>query len=295
VEFGCHMSSHLVICCSQKNIIVWDVISLLLTWTVPCEVDSLTMDPLTNTAAVFSSENHVFFFRPERSEPVAIHKNISRSAVASAVFVPNPQQGELNPLKSSLVFINSSQELCVFLPRNQWNDEDETKVQKNINEHSTLTPFMELIPERRVTEVSEKKDQELVKRPFYIGQAGSHIIREIVDASPHTMPSVTFFCDQLLSSVSVPRDTGSDILEMEKYLTNSFKRKIESAQQSNDIDSTDDESDGEDEGKHIPETLQPKIVEEESETHLKSEVKENFNLDEISSGNVEWIENIFSS
>lgn len=58
IEFGCHLSSHLVICCSKKNVIVWDVISMSLNWTVPLEVESIAVDPLTNIAAVFSTKRH---------------------------------------------------------------------------------------------------------------------------------------------------------------------------------------------------------------------------------------------
>jgi len=51
----------------------------------------------------------VYLFKPEHPEPLAIHKNVSRSRVVSSIFVSNTSPHELKGLKSMLLFINSSQ------------------------------------------------------------------------------------------------------------------------------------------------------------------------------------------
>jgi len=230
VEFASHPNSHLVICSYGKFLAVWDVITMALLWAVPFVAESIAVDTATNLVAAFSAKKNLYFFRPEVPEPIAIHNNVSRSQVVSSVFVPASAAMCTIGLKSTLIFINSSQELCMLEPREEGVLETFSKLKiGSQGPNYALTPFAKLIAEKTVS-VPKNKGPGL--SPYNMG---SHITREIMSASPHTMPSVSYFCNHLLSAISVQQSESTRLAMIEDHVVKSFQRDRNNPERSLDI------------------------------------------------------------
>jgi len=161
----------------------------------------------------------VIFFSPNNPEPLAIHKSVSSSKVVSSLFVPHGNSFEDSGLKSTVFFLNSSQEMCALLPPVE-EVEDTIRITPEAMK-SVLTPFAQLIAEKTVYE-SHKSSLDNSSRQ--IGMAGYQVLRDIMEQSPHTMPSLTYYCSRLLKSLSIPRNTSDDFKETEKAVADSFRK-----------------------------------------------------------------------
>lgn len=185
VDFGHNVNSHLILCSSQSNVFVWDVITASLLWVAPVKVQSMAIDPLSSLAAAVTADLHLFFFNLDCPEPLAAHKYISKSAVVSSVFIPNQKMMEDVGLKSTFVCINSSNEVIAMLPKARAKDLRRTRKGKVIrigDGKEALTPFAEMIAETTVSDVGHRSADRM---QAYAGQRAHSILREVCSTNSY--------------------------------------------------------------------------------------------------------------
>ncbi|KAK1133746.1 hypothetical protein K0M31_011541 [Melipona bicolor] len=155
IEFGKQDACHLVIVASAQHIAVWNILSLMLTWSVPLNVATLTADPKSTYMAAFTTDNSLFVFTPQKSKPVYTRKNVIKndSFILGAAFVPHLKMKQdssygLWQRRSQLFFLDSNQELLTLEP------ESEVMISLEILPNTTIpaTAFSNLIASKTTTD-----------------------------------------------------------------------------------------------------------------------------------------------
>ncbi|ODM91074.1 WD repeat-containing protein 75, partial [Orchesella cincta] len=284
IEFGQNVSSHLILCLTTSNLVVWDVITSSLLWVAPVSLDCICVDPLSNlVAGISGSTNHLYFFSPDSPSPLAVHKNVSKSKVLSMAFVPNHKQMESVGMKSTVLFVNSSQELCAVLPKQYIDQEDGDilRVSSTDAENSGLTPYAQMVAEKTVSLV-ESTDKWGSNKTGSSGMKAYSILRDIMDASPHTMPSATYYCSQLLKTLSKPTSDQYRLAQMEKLVMSSTSFSKRQTR-------VDEE----------PDSFSANSVADSKENNLQTvsfstTLLHNVDLDSVANENTSWIDKIFT-
>ncbi|KAK9297876.1 hypothetical protein QLX08_008625 [Tetragonisca angustula] len=212
IEFGKQDACHLVIVASAQHIAVWNILSLTLIWSVPLNVTTLTADPKSTYMAVFTTDNSLFVFTPQKSKPVYTRKNVieNDSFILGAAFVPNLKMKQdssygLWQRRSQLFFLDSNQELLTLEP------ESEVMISLEILPNTTVpaTAFSNLVASKTTT------DRE-VPSPYMheqLGRVGKGMIEELLSVSAHTLPSMKMLCASFITSLlssSVSKTQAAD-------------------------------------------------------------------------------------
>ncbi|XP_017882412.1 WD repeat-containing protein 75 [Ceratina calcarata] len=201
VEFGKQEACHLVIAASAHHIAVWNILSLSLIWSVPLKIATLTADPKSTYMAVFTTDNSLFIFTPQKSTPIYTRENVieNNSSVLGAAFVPHLQEKRdsshrLWQRKSQLFFLDSNQELLTLEP------ESEVTISLEILSSKATVPataFSNLVAAKTTV------DKEAVT-PFMhdqLGEAGTGIVEELLSVSAHTLPPMKLLCASFITSL----------------------------------------------------------------------------------------------
>lgn len=56
IEFGYSEQCHLLVCASNTQICVWNLLTLCMIWTVPLKISLLIADPMSSYLAVFTKD-----------------------------------------------------------------------------------------------------------------------------------------------------------------------------------------------------------------------------------------------
>ncbi|KAG8222238.1 hypothetical protein J437_LFUL001436 [Ladona fulva] len=204
LQFGNGDCSHLVVCVMKTNVVVWNLLSLTVSWVVPIELKLLAADSLSSYMAGFTCDRDLIIFKPSDPQPVYTRKNICPDTVLQAIFVPlSANRSELSnwQQKSQLYFLNQYQELLALEnPDENFKEAAGSGLQGDPEEGRilSLTPFG-----RMLAGVSQSTDVEPIESSSFIsvGVPGEKEIKEFLSMPPHTMPPLRFICNPLLASL----------------------------------------------------------------------------------------------
>ncbi|XP_076755512.1 WD repeat-containing protein l(2)05287 [Xylocopa sonorina] len=213
IEFGKQDACHLVVAASSQHIAVWNILSLTLVWSVPLRVATLTADPKTTYMAVFTTDNSLFIFMPQKSTPIYIRKDVieSNSSILGAAFVPNLQQKQDSSYrqwqrKSQLFFLDSNQELLTLEP------ESEVTISLEILSTKASVPttaFGSLI----ATNTTKERESTTSFMHEHLGVSGKGMVEELLSVSAHTLPPMKMLCASFITSLlssSVSKTQSTD-------------------------------------------------------------------------------------
>lgn len=201
IEFGRQEACHLVVAASTQHIAVWNILSLTLIWSVPLKVATLTADLKSAYMAVFTTDNSLFVFTPQKSTPIYTRKNVieNNSSILGAAFVPHLQQ-KRDPSyrqwqrKSQLFFLDSNQELLTLEP------ESEVTISLEILSTNASVPATAVGNLIAAKTISDKE----APTPFMheqLGVSGKGMVEEFLSVSAHTLPPMKMLCASFITSL----------------------------------------------------------------------------------------------
>ncbi|KAL6257883.1 hypothetical protein P5V15_011482 [Pogonomyrmex californicus] len=201
IEFGKHDACHLVVVVSEQHIMVWNILTLAITWSVSLNVVSLTYDPKSTYMAAFTSDNSLYVFTPQ-SATVVYKKTClieNSSFILAATFVPHLQE-KRNPSfgqwqrKSQLYFLDSNQELLTLEP-----DSEAEFSLEIISDKGTkpLTAFSNLI----AVQTSSSKEQTVAQFHEHLGMSTKRVVEELLSVPAHTLPPLSLLCSSFILSL----------------------------------------------------------------------------------------------
>ncbi|XP_076285922.1 WD repeat-containing protein l(2)05287 [Lasioglossum baleicum] len=209
IEFGKQEACHLVVTTSAKHIAVWNTLSLTLIWSVPLNVATLAADSKSIYMAVFTTDNSLYVFTPQKSSLVYTRKDVveKNSSILGATFIPHLQEKRNSSYgkwqrKSQLYFLDSNQELLTLEP------ESEVTISLEIlssNASVPATAFANMIAGQTTAE-NEKTT------PYVHGQLGTSkggMVEELLSISAHTLPPMKLLCTSFITSLLMSAKTQS--------------------------------------------------------------------------------------
>ncbi|XP_003708110.1 WD repeat-containing protein l(2)05287 isoform X1 [Megachile rotundata] len=201
IEFGKQEACHLVVTASTQHIAVWNILSLTLIWSVPLKVATLTADPKSTYMAVFTTDNSLYVFTPQKSMPIYTRKDIIEpgNRILGATFVPHLQRKRdlsygLWQQRSQLFFIDSNQELLTLEPESEVSISLETL---STNASVPATAFSSLI----AAQVTTDKETTTPLIHEQLNVLGKGMVNELLSVSAHTLPPMKLLCSSFITSL----------------------------------------------------------------------------------------------
>ncbi|KAK3912020.1 WD repeat-containing protein 75 [Frankliniella fusca] len=235
IQFGNNDCCHLVVTGTAHGLIVWNILTLSIVWTVPLKLSILTKDPFSKFMAAFTTTNTLFVFSPNSSKPVFTYKNICSNGtqILSAIFVPRSQihSGDTWQSRSKLYFIDSNQELLALQRAEEVADTSETGLEGLPEWTPGLTPFSSLIAKQSSSAAIVRGH----RKHNQLGLPGRKELEELLAAPAHTMPPQHLLCAGLLGAL-LSRETSAEEADEEASLAEERQQK-----KKKDEDSSEDE------------------------------------------------------
>ncbi|XP_014479883.1 PREDICTED: WD repeat-containing protein 75 isoform X2 [Dinoponera quadriceps] len=205
VEFGHHEACHLVVVASQQYIVVWNILTLAISWSVSLSVVSLTYDPKSTYMAAFTSDNSLYVFTPQ--SPTVVYKKTclieSTSSILAATFVPhlkeirNPSFGRWQA-KSQLYFLDSNQELLTLEPSG-------TGISLEILLDKGTTPLNGFSDHLNLPVSS----QDRAVMPAHERGTSKGMVKDLLNVTAHTLPSLRELCSPFILLLAKNRSEDS--------------------------------------------------------------------------------------
>lgn len=174
VVFCTEEFSHLAIVTTADRVLVWNLLTLKLHGTFKLHTKFITLDPLTNLVAVFTTRNELFVFHP--SPALTIHHQKKIPDVYGAIWVlrENPRHQSINvnwQATSQLLFLNDRQEICRLQVPGDEETSSTSPFMEIKNAFAVNTPFSAMIAQKTTDEVSMNSG-EMMKGLLY-GSSGA--------------------------------------------------------------------------------------------------------------------------
>ncbi|XP_052259102.1 WD repeat-containing protein 75-like isoform X2 [Dreissena polymorpha] len=224
VMFGRHGCSQYLLSTTQNTLTVWSLITCGILWTVDISVQCVAQDPLSDVVALFTANKDLFVFRPSDPTPLFSHVAVSKSAVASAAFIPHTKKSHYRgttlswQAQSELYFMNNDQELITVAlndtTKTARNKQDVVQFESNLPRSA-----LSLLMSHHRNKSGSKVNTEKVTR-----QPTGKFLRELFSSACHVQPSVKSLCRPFIQSLLIPsaqfskeqRDSDSDEDEEEE-------------------------------------------------------------------------------
>lgn len=269
VEFGQCEGFCEIICATEDELFVWNLMTLNLSWKISINTAILIQDTVSSHFAVFTRNNEVLIFKSKSSEPVFKKDHICarKGEVISAIFIPRLRHLSVVPSwmqDSQLFFINSNQELLCLESDSESTEAFTFMVTPEIGPN---TPFSSLLATQ--TESTKTKPKALKQNTGY-GILGSSAIAQLLKYPAHTMPPVSLLCGSFVQSLVETRKTKEEL-----------KMDIDESDDEGLVDGDSSSSDSSDDESTIGKEKQSeKSVKKIKGKHSKMSTKENDISDE---------------
>ncbi|XP_017479964.1 PREDICTED: WD repeat-containing protein 75 [Rhagoletis zephyria] len=114
VEFAAGEWAHLVIVCTERRVLIYNLLTLRLHAACKLSVEHLAFDPISNLVAVFTKYNELYVFQP--NVPLSIYRRRDMPPLLGAAWLPrrHPKNRSLNvdwQAVSTLYFLTDQQEI----------------------------------------------------------------------------------------------------------------------------------------------------------------------------------------
>lgn len=178
VVFCAEECSHLVIVTTPARLLIWNLLTLKIQGSFKLHTKFITLDRLTNLAAVFTKYNELFIIHP--NPVLTIHQQKNVPDIYGAIWVPrdNPRVQSVNvnwQAKSQLIFLNHRQEVCCFKIPGDEEFENAAPFMELSNDFTTNTPFAAMIAQK-ITDETTKDAAGMTKR---ITVSGSGTVKDV--------------------------------------------------------------------------------------------------------------------
>ncbi|XP_043254565.1 WD repeat-containing protein 75 [Colletes gigas] len=234
IEFGKQEACHLVVAASTQHIAVWNILSLTLIWSVPLKVATLAADSKSMYMAVFTTNNSLFVFTPQRPCPVYTRTNVieNNCSILGATFVPHLQEkrdSSYRPWqrKSQLFFLDSNQELLTLEP--------ESEVTIFLESLSTSANVPATAFGRMIAAKTTSTKEAMT--PFMHEQLsvpGKGMVEELLSVSAHTLPPMKMLCSSFIASLLVSSTSKAQSADNKHERDERMNDEEESADESED-------------------------------------------------------------
>uniref|UniRef100_A0A8C5Q9A3 WD repeat domain 75 n=1 Tax=Leptobrachium leishanense TaxID=445787 RepID=A0A8C5Q9A3_9ANUR len=239
--FGRMSSSKYLLASTDDGFInCWNLLTCALQWRAQLDAAVLQPDSVSENIAAFShgpGQTNLFVFKPDKSSPVYIQKDICREKVHLAVFVPRDiPESHLSEshhwlIRSQLYFLTDNQELMTFSTKSPEEKLTPLSKQLAVEESIPVTPFHILLGKKRHQE-QEKQEFEMGKVSVTSHNAeGMVAIRDLLHTPAHVLPPASLLCTMFVNSLLISKHAKS---------TDEVNKDVEMESENSEIDSEEE-------------------------------------------------------
>ncbi|XP_065358033.1 WD repeat-containing protein 75 [Calliphora vicina] len=222
VQFAAGEYAHLVVVCTQRRVLIWNLLTLRLQSVLKLSVKHLTFDPQTNLMAVVTHNNELHLFQPNVPLPIYQRRNVPN--VYGIAWIPRryPKQRSINldwQAQSTLYFLNENQQIIYLSSPNEQHSDVAAPIafDNAATDSINYTTFGTYATKA----VSDKQTASRQNGPLVLGNSDKTAVKALIDMSVHTMPPMSLICEDFLKSMIKSSDpksfndhshTGEDVL-----------------------------------------------------------------------------------
>ena len=166
VVFCTEEFSHLVLVTTPDRMLIWNLLTLKIQGSFKIHTKHITLDPLTNLAAVFTKNKELFILHPNPA--LTIHHQRNVPEIYGAIWVPRevPRAQSVNvnwQATSQLLILTHQQKVCTFKIPGDDDYGNAVPFLEVSNGFATSTPFAAIIAQK-ITDESMKDARGVTKR-----------------------------------------------------------------------------------------------------------------------------------
>uniref|UniRef100_A0A1A9WZU9 WD repeat-containing protein 75 second beta-propeller domain-containing protein n=1 Tax=Glossina brevipalpis TaxID=37001 RepID=A0A1A9WZU9_9MUSC len=202
VQFAAGDYAHLVVACTERRVLIWNLLNLRLKSVLKLSVDHLTFDPQTNLIAAVTQNRQLHIFQPNISLPVYQRDNIPK--LHGIVWIPRrcPKNRSINvdwQAQSTLYFLTETQEVKYLTRPNEKQDTETPIVFDNAAvpslQYSTFGSFATKSIAEKQTNIKQYTGSLLR------GKSERTAIQALMSMATHTMAPMSLLCEDFVKSM----------------------------------------------------------------------------------------------
>ncbi|XP_011193769.1 WD repeat-containing protein 75 [Zeugodacus cucurbitae] len=222
VQFAAGEWAHLVIVCTERRVLVFNLLTLRLHAACKLSVEHFAFDPISNLCAAFTKYNELHVFQPNVPLPIYQRRNLPRLYGASWLPRRHPKNRSVNvdwQAMSTLYFLTEDQEINYLAVPDSVDDDAPPPITfsnpaNQALQYSTFGTFA----------TQQHSDMQTSSRqpigPLVIGNSSKLAVKSLIDMSTHTMPPLSLlaadFVKSLLKSADSQEKNATEEVTSEK-------------------------------------------------------------------------------
>ncbi|XP_004524794.1 WD repeat-containing protein 75 [Ceratitis capitata] len=211
VQFAAGEWAHLVIVCTERRVLIYNLLTLRLHAACKLSVEHMAFDPISNLVAAFTKYNELYVFQPNVPLPIYQRRNLPR--LYDAVWLPrrHPKNRSINvdwQAQSTLYFLTEDQEIYYLgIPDSVDDDAPPpitfTNPVKQAMQYSTFGTFAT----QQHSDMQSSTRQSI--GPLVVGNSSKTAVKSLIDMSTHTMPPLSLLAADFVKSLLKTADSSA--------------------------------------------------------------------------------------
>lgn len=208
VQFAAGDYAHLVAVCTERRVLIWNLLTLRLQSVLKLTVKHLSFDPQTNLMAAVTENNDLHLFQPNVPLPIYQRRNLPN--LFGIAWIPRryPKQRSINldwQAQSTLYFLTENQEI-IFLssPNEPQSDVPASITFDNVATDSIRYSTFGTYATKNVT---DKQSSSRSSGPLVLGNSNKTAVKALIDMSCHTMPPMSLMCEDFVKCMVKSADS----------------------------------------------------------------------------------------
>ncbi|XP_011200508.2 WD repeat-containing protein 75 [Bactrocera dorsalis] len=209
VQFAAGEWAHLVVVCTERRVLIFNLLTLRLHAACKLSVEHLAFDPISNLCAAFTKYNELYVFQP--NVPLPIYQRRNLPPLYGAVWIPrrHPKNRSINvdwQAQSTLYFLTEEQEIRYLGVPDSVDDDAPPPITfsnpaNQALQYSTFGTFA----------TQQHSDMQTNSRqpigPLVIGNSSKMAVKSLIEMSTHTMPPLSLLAADFVKSLLKTADT----------------------------------------------------------------------------------------
>ncbi|XP_053961195.1 WD repeat-containing protein 75 [Anastrepha ludens] len=226
VQFAAGEWAHLVIVCTERRVLIYNLLTLRLHAVCKLSVEHFAFDPISNLVAAFTKYNELYVFQP--NVPLPIYQRRNLPPLYGAAWLPrqHPKNRSLNvdwQALSTLYFLTEQQEIFFLgVPDSMDDDAPPPITFSNPAKQAVQYSVFGTFAQQQHSDMQSSTRQPI--GPLVIGNSHKMAVKSLIDMSTHTMPPLSLLAADFVKSLLKTADSPAKDAEAETETDDAAER-----------------------------------------------------------------------
>ncbi|XP_073826744.1 WD repeat-containing protein l(2)05287 isoform X2 [Musca autumnalis] len=206
VQFAAGEYGHLVAVCTERRILIWNLLTLRLQSVLKLSAKHVSFDAQTNLMSVVTNNDELHIFQP--NVPLPIYQRRNMPQLYGMAWIPRryPKQRSINldwQAQSTLYFLTEDQKILYLCsPTEKHLDIPPPVVFTKAASASAHLSTFGTFAVKSVTETQSVTNRQ--SGPLVLGNSDKTAVKALINMSTHTMPPMSLMCEEFVKSMVRP-------------------------------------------------------------------------------------------